>query len=511
MVTEGKILNRIIRACPAGWEYECDQRHVEVIIEELDLLTAKPVVTPGTDEVTSDEPSVDSQLLEPARATSYRALAARANYISVDSADCQYAIKELCRVMSAPTEESWLKLKRVAKYLKGRPRAVLKFHWQTDPASIDVFTDANWAGCRQSRKSTSGGCVMMGTACVKSWSKTQATIAQSSAESELLASVKGAVEALGIVSLGKDLGIDVGVRLHLDAAAALGILERRGVGRVRHLDVASLWLQEKELRRIIEMHKVSGLENPADLDAKHLTRYKIDKCCDLLGYSFVDGRSTTTSNLHSIRTTDGWSPGAVDDRSLVPVGSGEARHWRCMSSTRWRGTFRGARAHRSPTCAGISWSEVVRMTTRKMPGNQLVRDIFPSQDRITERAACSSIGGSPDIRIDIEVGVPIDSNADNDRLRHVGSCDGSIGLSGGRAEHVSPRERRIHIDQYRQSILAQIVPGNPFQLIPHCAFSSGTLVAFDPCVSVVPRRADGSLSCLSRSVGVYNTVGIRNH
>ena len=151
------------------------------------------------------------------------------------------------------------------------------------------------------------------------------------------------------------------------------------------------------------------------------------------------------------------------------------------------------------------------MTTRKMPGNQLIRDIFPSQDKITERAACSSIGGSSDIRIDIEVGVPIDSNADNDILRRVNSCDGSLGLSGGRAEHVSPRERRIHIDQYRQSILAQIVPGNPFPLIPHCAFSSGTLVAFDPCVSVVPRRADGSLSCLSRSVGVCNTVGIRNH
>ena len=77
----------------------------------------------------------------------------------------------------------------------------------------------------------------MGTCCVKSWSKTQATIAQSSAESELIASVKGATEGLGIVSLGRDLGLDLGIRLHLDASAALGILERKGVGKVRHLDV----------------------------------------------------------------------------------------------------------------------------------------------------------------------------------------------------------------------------------------------------------------------------------
>ena len=126
------------------------------------------------------------------------------------------------------------------------------------PSSVDVFTDANWSGCRQARKSTSGGCIVFGSACVKSWSKTQATIAQSSAESELIASVRGATEALGLVSLGEDMGISFGVRLHIDAAAALGILERTGVGRVRHLDVASLWLQEKELRRIIDMKKGFG-------------------------------------------------------------------------------------------------------------------------------------------------------------------------------------------------------------------------------------------------------------
>ena len=53
---------------------------------------------------------------------------------------------------------------------------------------------------------------------------------------------KGVPEALGIVSLGKDLAIDIGLRLHLDAAAALEIVERRGVGRVRRLEVASFWL-----------------------------------------------------------------------------------------------------------------------------------------------------------------------------------------------------------------------------------------------------------------------------
>ena len=112
--------------------------------------------------------------------------------------------------------------------------------------------------------------MLFGNGCIKTWSKTQATIATSSAESELLASVKGAAESLGIVSLAADMGIELKVRLHMDAAAALGILERRGVGKVRHLDVGTLWLQEKQLRKVIEMNKVAGLLNPGDLLTKPL-------------------------------------------------------------------------------------------------------------------------------------------------------------------------------------------------------------------------------------------------
>ena len=86
---------------------------------------------------------------------------------------------------------------------------------------------------------------MVGRCCIKAWSKTQSTIAKSSAESELLATVRGATEGIGLISLAWDLGMGFLVRLHVDASAALGIIERRGVGRVRHLDVGSFWIQEQ--------------------------------------------------------------------------------------------------------------------------------------------------------------------------------------------------------------------------------------------------------------------------
>ena len=73
-------------------------------------------------------------------------------------------------------------------------------------------------------------------------------MAQSSAESELIAIVRAATEAIGFISLAADMGIDIGGIMHVDASAALGILERRGVGRVKHLDVGALGLQELQLR-----------------------------------------------------------------------------------------------------------------------------------------------------------------------------------------------------------------------------------------------------------------------
>ena len=93
--------------------------------------------------------------------------------------------------------------------------------------------------------------ILLGSHVVRTCSKTQNTIAQSSAESELLAIVRAATEALGMISLAADLGIVLAARIHVDASAALGILERRGVGRVRHLDVGALWLQEQALRRAV--------------------------------------------------------------------------------------------------------------------------------------------------------------------------------------------------------------------------------------------------------------------
>ena len=101
---------------------------------------------------------------------------------------------------------------------------------------LDVFAYSDWAGCRKSRKSSSGGAIMVGQHCLKTWSKTQVIIAKSSAEAGLYGVLRGATESLGVSTLIKELGgSQLQIQLHLDATAAKGIVERRGLSKVRHV------------------------------------------------------------------------------------------------------------------------------------------------------------------------------------------------------------------------------------------------------------------------------------
>ena len=80
---------------------------------------------------------------------------------------------------------------------------------------------------------------------MKSWAKTLPTLALSTGEAELGATVRGAAEAEGIVSILGDFHIEAKVVLKSDAAAAIGITQRVGLGRVRHLAVSDLWIQQR--------------------------------------------------------------------------------------------------------------------------------------------------------------------------------------------------------------------------------------------------------------------------
>lgn len=160
-----------------------DPRRSELVIEQLNVGHLKGLITLGVDWKEEDLDPLTEEDLVGDDLKLYRATAARLNYQAMDRPDCQYSVKEACREMAAPTRRSLERLRRIARFLKKHPRLVWSFPLQAPVDIIDTYADANWSGCRRSRKSTSGGCIMIGRHTVKTWSKTQAIVAKSSAES----------------------------------------------------------------------------------------------------------------------------------------------------------------------------------------------------------------------------------------------------------------------------------------------------------------------------------------
>ncbi len=107
---------------------------------------------------------------------------ATANYLAADCLDIMYATKEKCRGMARPTKMHWYKLKRLGHYLVGSGRTVMNYKWQGHVSKVKGYTDAEWAGCRVTRKSTSGGALMIREHFIKGWPQTQNHVTMRCAE-----------------------------------------------------------------------------------------------------------------------------------------------------------------------------------------------------------------------------------------------------------------------------------------------------------------------------------------
>ena len=117
---------------------------------------------------------------------------------------------------------------------------------------------------------------------MRGWSKTMPAIALSTGESELGAVARGVAEGMGLRSILEDFGLSVKMLMRSDASAAIGITQL-GLGKVRHLSVADLWIQQRVRKKDLEITKVRGEGNPSDLMTKALDGPRIAKLLSAMG------------------------------------------------------------------------------------------------------------------------------------------------------------------------------------------------------------------------------------
>ena len=346
-VQELRILNKVVRYTGSGLELEADPRHAEIVVKELDLSDAKSSKVPGAkeprrreivkdggrevlildeevylsggmpidfqadgfeldavgaqDDPPDDEDDGEEELVG-TEATLYRAIAARLNYLAPDRMDIQYAVKESARAMSAPKRAHWKMLRKIGRYLLGAPRMIMKFPWQTQQSMVTSFTDSDWAGCPRTARSTSGGIVAIGDHVIKTYSRQQKVVALSSAEAELYAMVAASAESLAVISYSRDLGRKLGGEIYTDSAAALGISQRAGIGKVRHLRTQGLWVQEVRVSGRLKYRKVLGTMNPSDVLTKHVPGPLLQKHIESMGMECPGGRAASAPELSSLES-----------------------------------------------------------------------------------------------------------------------------------------------------------------------------------------------------------------
>ncbi|WVZ84579.1 hypothetical protein U9M48_031602, partial [Paspalum notatum var. saurae] len=116
-------------------------------------------------------------------ATDFRSLAGALQYLTFTKPDIAYAVQQVCLHMHTPREPHLAALKRIVRYIQGTLDLGLLL-WPSASSDLVIYSDADWAGCPDTRKSTSGHAVFLGDNLVSWSSKHQMTVSRSSAEAE---------------------------------------------------------------------------------------------------------------------------------------------------------------------------------------------------------------------------------------------------------------------------------------------------------------------------------------
>ncbi|KAK9187228.1 hypothetical protein WN944_018620 [Citrus x changshan-huyou] len=116
---------------------------------------------------------------EPVNPTEYRTLVGSLQYLTFSRPDITHAVNHVCQHFQNPTKADLRAIKRILRYLKGTLDFGLRYLSQSSN-NVYAFSDSDWAGCTETKRSMIGYCVYLGANCVSWSSKKQTDVARSS-------------------------------------------------------------------------------------------------------------------------------------------------------------------------------------------------------------------------------------------------------------------------------------------------------------------------------------------
>ena len=301
-----KVLGIRIRRCvKSGWLFMDQTEYCEEILQRFGMEDCKPAMTPlmvGGKLSRTQEGDPD-EAKEEVAGVQYRSAIGSLMYPMVSTRpDLASAIGILSRFMERPTKAHWGAVKHVLRYVQGtkthgllfrtRGEALelegynLEFALEGDPLVVGGFSDADWAGCLDTRRSTTGYVFMLGGAAV-SWNSTrQQTVALSSTEAEYMAATAATQEVMWIRDFLTELGVPqkTAAVVYTDNQSALKLMQNPlHRKQVKHVNLRFYFLREQVAKEVVSFAFVRSEEQVADSLTKAVSIHKTKWCRERMG------------------------------------------------------------------------------------------------------------------------------------------------------------------------------------------------------------------------------------
>ena len=266
------------------YEITLGDSYIDNILQEAQLETCNPATTPGT--TTRKETVEDEELLNVEQHKQYRRMVGKLQWLSYTRPDMAYATKELARGLQQPTVKHQKKLKHLIRYLKGTKHykfcisPTVQLRDDNMPLDIVANTDSDWAGCHSTRKSTTGFAIQVLGTTVHFGSRTQATVALSSAESEFYAIGTATTEALFLKNFLQEIlgNRKINIKVGTDSSSGKRMATRTGLSRrAKHIDLRFMFIQQLVHAGAVTLLKIPTALNIADILTKYVTKDVLSK------------------------------------------------------------------------------------------------------------------------------------------------------------------------------------------------------------------------------------------
>jgi hypothetical protein len=255
------------------------EAYTNKILQKFNMAEAKGVLTPATREESDNRKDVSSKV-------PYREAVGSLMYLAAATRpDIAFAMNKAARVMDRPAEKDWNDVKRIFRYLRSTSNYGLKYTGGSD--ELKVFSDADFAGDKATRRSTTGVIAILANGAVSWTSQLQKMTALSTTEAEIIAASEGAKELIWLKRLLSELLSDFGIKTpvsYIDNASAIKLAKNPEYHkRSKHIEVRHFYVRERYLNDDIEITHVDGRKQLADLLTKPIEHVRFKALCCGIG------------------------------------------------------------------------------------------------------------------------------------------------------------------------------------------------------------------------------------